>query len=420
LSEADVHAEMVTGDVYDGPRGRCALGLAPVWSARHRGEDPAVLYPRGPVSSFSDFLLLPSLRETLAQQGIVRPTEIQARTLPPLLEGTPVAAVAETGSGKTLAYVLPMLHQLKELENQGSPVERPGTPRGLVLVPGRELGEQVSKVFKSLTHTTRLRVRSVLGGTKKQQARQNVSGLLEVVVATPGRCEQLMLSGELRLDDIRMLVFDEADQLLDPGFLPVAQRVVRACPRAAQLVMFSATLPQTLEAVVNDLFGSSPLRIRTRGSNKVVASLVTENITVTKGRRFDVLGEILDQDPAAGTLLFANTRRQCAAIAEWLVESGILFVNYTGEMERVERRRNLARLREGEVSVLVTTDLGGRGLDIDRVERVINVHMPSTVDNYLHRAGRTARAGRPGLIVNLVTQRDHPLLAKLRKREEKR
>jgi len=372
------------------------------------------------VSSFSDFPLLPSLIATLSEQGLTRPLPVQAQSLSPLLEGRSLVAVSETGSGKTLAYVLPMLHQLKELETGGSAVSTAGRPRGLVLVPGRELGEQVSKVLKGLTHATRLRVRTVLGGTTKQIQRQSVSGNFEVLVATPGRLVQLLDAGQLHLDDLRMLVFDEADQMLDAGFGPVAQRVVRDSPKGVQLVMVSATLPQSLEAIITELFSRVPIRVRTHGSQRIVPTLATDNRTVVHGRRYEVLHAVLAEDPSMGTLLFCNTREQCKQVAQWLDEQRVPYAAYMGEMERVERRANLARFRDGDVSVLIATDLGGRGLDIDRVGRVVNVHLPKTIDNYLHRVGRTARAGRAGVVVNLVTERDHPLLAKLAKRESKR
>lgn len=369
--------------------------------------------------SFYDFPLLPSLLESLTEQQLTLPTEIQAQTLPALLEERPVVGVAETGSGKTLAFVLPMLHHLKGLDAPGSAVTTAGRPRGLVLVPGRELGEQVSRVFKGLTHKTRLRVRTVLGGSRKQIARQNVSGKFEILVATPGRLQQLLDTGELRLDDVRMLVFDEADQMLDAGFLPVARRILGECPRHVQLAMFSATLPQALEAVIADLYVRVPLRVRTKGSNRVVASLTTDNRTVADGRRFDVLGAVLAERPSAGTLVFANTRSQCERIAKWLDGVGIAYATYMGQMDRHERRANLARFRDGDVSVMLATDLGGRGLDIDRIERVVNAFLPQQIDNYLHRVGRTARAGRAGVVVNLVTPRDQPLLARLKKRNER-
>lgn len=364
--------------------------------------------------SFSEYALLPSLLATLAQQGLKQPTEIQALTIPPQLKGRSVVGVAETGSGKTLAYVLPVLHELKTLETEGNAVFTAGRPRGLVLVPGRELGEQVCKVFKGLTHDTRLRVRSVLGGTKKQIARQNVSGKFEVLVATPGRLVQFLDTRELLLDDVRVLVLDEADQLLDPSFLSIALRVIGECPPQMRLAMFAATLPEALDHAVGELFASEPLRVRTRGSRQGSPTLRTDNRTVSKGQRFDVLRKVLAEDRSVGTLLFANTRQQCERLADWLLAEGLPHATYMGQMESLERRTNLAAFRRGEVTLLVATDLGGRGLDIDRVDRVINVHLPHDLDNYRHRVGRTARAGRPGLVVNLVTQRDLPLLAKLK------
>ena len=370
--------------------------------------------------SFSDFNLLPSLLESLTEQHLTNPTEIQTRTVPSLVAGDSVVGVAETGSGKTLAYALPMLHRLKELENEGDPVTKSAHPRGLVLVPSRELGEQVSKVFKSLTHKTRLRVRVALGGAPKRVARKAVSGNFEVLVATPGRLTQLLDTEDVNLTDVRSITFDEADQMVDPGFLPVALRIVRACEHGVQVAMFSATLPKGLEAVVAELFDSPPLRVQTRGSQKLVATLTTQNLEVIDGRRWDLLEPLLAERPQVGTLLFVNTRDQCDRVASWLDEASITHATFRGEMDRIERRNNLRAFRKGEVAVLLATDLGGRGLDIDRVQRVVNVHLPNDIDNYLHRAGRTARAGRKGLVVNLVTARDKDLMDRIRRRERKK
>jgi ATP-dependent RNA helicase RhlE len=363
---------------------------------------------------FSEFSLLPTLLSSLAEQALTEPTDVQARTIPALLDGRSVVAVSQTGSGKTLAYVLPMLHTIKTLELGGSAVSSPGRPRGLVVVPGRELGDQVSRVFKGLTHGTRLRVRTVLGGSHKKVARRNISGNFEVLVATPGRLVQLLEIGELHLDDVRMLVFDEADQMIDHGFLPVARRVLEQCQASTQLAMFTATFARSLEAVVQPLFAEKPLIVRTQGSQNIVPTLRVENRRVVDGRRFDSLRAVFNEDATTGSLLFANTRKQCDRIADWLEKEGILFATYRGQMDRIERRTSLRRFRRGEVSVLLATDLGGRGLDIALVKRVINVHLPQNVDNYLHRVGRTARAGQAGLVINLVTERDELLLEKLK------
>ena len=365
------------------------------------------------MSTFAELSLLPSLVEGLAAQGLTTPTEIQRKTLPALLMGESVLGVAETGSGKTLAYVLPLLHQLKQLETYGEAVSEAGRPRGIVLVPGRELGEQVAGVFKSLTHQTRLRVRLALGGTAKRVSRKAVAAPHEILVASPGRLLQLVESGELRLDDVRHVVFDEADQMVDPGFLPVAGQILGACAEGAQLLFFSATLPLVLQEVLSELLPVPVRRVRTAGSGRLVAGLTVDDRAVEHGDRRTLLQAVLAEAPEAGTILFANTREQCDRLARWLDGYGVAYVLYRGEMDRIERRANLKAFRAGEVHALITTDLGGRGLDIARVERVINVHLPREVANYLHRVGRTARAGRTGTVINLVTERDAPLMEKV-------
>ena len=364
------------------------------------------------MNSFADFALLPTLQETLVEKELTSPTEIQVRTVPALLAGRYVVGVAETGSGKTLAYVLPILHRLKTLELQGNPVTVYGEPRAIVVVPTRELGEQVAKAFKPFTHTTRLRVRALLGGTTMEQAKRGLQGPFEVLVATPGRLIKMMDAGLVTLGDVRTLVLDEADQMLDHGFLPDVRRLVKACPTDRQLAMFSATVPAAVEKLIADLFAGAEV-IRSQGSHRVVPTLTTTQQLVVGGKRFPLLERLLGKKVEGGTILFTNTREQCDKLAGELEEAGWPCVIYRGEMDKVERRRNLKAFRDGEVPLLISTDLASRGLDVEHVGRVINYHLPQQRENYLHRVGRTARAGRPGLVVNFVTERDAPLISKL-------
>jgi ATP-dependent RNA helicase RhlE len=364
------------------------------------------------MSTFADFNLLPSLQATLTAEGLTRPTEIQARAIPALLSGKSVIGLSETGSGKTLAFVLPLLHRLKVMETEGNPVAEPSRPRGLVLVPTRELGEQVTRVFKPFTHTTRVRVRSALGGLKFEAVKRNVQGPFEILVATPGRMLQLMEGERILLNDVRLLVFDEADRMLDQGFLPAANRIADACPPERQMALFSATVSPAVETLMNKLFTGAEL-IRSEGSHQVVSTLKTINLAVPNGQRFPVLEELLSKKVDGGTLVFTNTRQQCDDLAELIRKSGRPCRVYRGEMDKVERRANLKAFREGEIDLLISTDLGSRGLDLDRLVRVINYHLPTDLENYVHRVGRTARAGRKGVVINLVTERDLPLVAKL-------
>lgn len=364
------------------------------------------------MNSFFDYDILPSLQSVLVEKGISTPTEIQSRALPALLSGRSIVGVSETGSGKTLAYVLPILHFLKRIENEGQPVALDSQPRAVVIVPTRELGEQVSKVFKPFTHTTRLRVRTVLGGTTFEVAKRNIRGPLEILVATPGRLVQLLERKLINLSDIRILVFDEADQMLDQGFLPDANRIASACPQNRQLALFSATISPKVQELINELFKDAEV-IRSKGSSRVVPTLLTTNRTVIEGKRFPLLEKILSKEVSGGTLIFTNTREQCDKLAELLLKAGYKCLIYRGEMNKVERRANLKLFIEGKVPLLISTDLASRGLDVEYVGRVINYHLPKELDNYIHRVGRTARAGRKGEVINLVTERDGALVSRL-------
>jgi superfamily II DNA/RNA helicase len=364
------------------------------------------------MNTFTEFGLLPTLQETLVEKQILRPTEIQARAIPPLLGGRSIVGIAETGSGKTLAYALPAMHHIKSLEITGDAITLSARPRALVVVPTRELGEQVTKAFKPFTHTTRLRVRSVLGGTTTEVAKRGLAGAFEILVATPGRLVQMLERRLVDLDDVQMLILDEADQMLDHGFLPDVTRIIQASPQKRQLALFSATVSPAVEKLIADLFSGAEV-IRSAGSHRVVPTLTTLQQLVIDGQRFPLLERLLKKKVEGGTILFTNTREQCDKLADQLAAAKIACVIYRGEMDKVERRQNLKLFREGAVDLLVSTDLASRGLDVDHVGRVINYHLPQQMENYLHRVGRTARAGRPGLVVNFVTERDAPLVSQL-------
>jgi len=279
------------------------------------------------------------------------------------------------------------------------------------VVPTRELGEQVAKAFKPFTHTTRLRVRALLGGTTMEVAKRSLQGAFEVLVATPGRLIKMMDADSSRSAMFRTLVLDEADQMLDHGFLPDVRRIVKECPAERQLAMFSATVP---------LLSRSSLRISLPGGSHPqpreppgCPDPQHHPANGRGGKRFPLLEQLLGKKVEGGTILFTNTREQCDKLADELVKAGWPCVIYRGDMDKTERRRNLKMFREGgsPPSDLYRSCL--RGLDVEHVGRVINYHMPQQMENYLHRVGRTARAGRSGLVVNFVTERDVPLMRKL-------
>ncbi len=364
------------------------------------------------MTSFSEFGLRSSLLKSLKEQSLVKPTEIQSQVIPLMMAGRSVVGVSETGSGKTLAYALPMLNLLKSMEDKGNAVTQERTPRALIMVPTRELGEQVSKVLKTLTHDTRLRVRAALGGMPLAMARKNTAAAFEILLATPARLVEMIELELIDLSDVRMLAFDEADQMMDQGFLTACNIITQACPSGIPLSLFSATVSPNVEALMNDLFAEAQV-IRTKGSGKVTKSLITKNLTVENGKRWPLFEKLLNQKVAGGTMIFTNTREQCDKVAEEMRANGYECAVYRGEMDKGDRRMNLKKFREGKIDLLVATDLGGRGLDIDNVTRVINYHLPKQMENYIHRVGRTARAGRQGVVYNLVTERDQFLINKL-------
>jgi superfamily II DNA/RNA helicase len=361
---------------------------------------------------FKDLNLIKSLKSTLNTLGFDQPTPIQARAVPLLLEGHSVVGVAQTGTGKTLAFVLPILDILKRLENDGRPITQDARPRAAVIVPSRELGEQVAKVFKMFTHETRLRVRLATGGTSLGATRKNLKGQFEVLVATPGRLQQLIDQDSVSFKDIRVLIFDEVDQMFDPSFVSDAKAIFSSCDVAPQMGLFSATVSAKVQELMGELFSHAEV-IRIKQESLVVPRLTTKLLNVKNGVRFPYLKSELDQTTKGGTLVFVNTREQCDQVASQLKEIGRECVIYRGEMDKKVRRANLKDFRDGKVSLLISTDLASRGLDVDRVSRVINYHLPRSLENYIHRVGRTARAGREGLVVNLVTERDGPLIESL-------
>ena len=364
------------------------------------------------MTSFTVFGLLPSLLKTLKSLKLVKPTEIQAQAIPLIMGGQSVVGISETGSGKTLTYVLPILHALKTLEDEKQPITNERAPRAVVVAPSRDLGEQISRVFKTLTHDTRLRVRPALGGTTLEQSRRGSADVFEVLLATPGRLLQMIERNLVDLSDVRTLVLDEADQLVDEGFLSATRAIAAACPRDIQMSLFSATISPGVQELITELFPKAEV-VRSRGSGQVTSTLHTRNLKVEDGKRWPVLEWVLKQPIDGGTILFTNTREQCDNLAKALNDAGYPCVIYRGEMDKAERRTNLKTFRDGKVKLLVSTDLAGRGLDLEHLDRVINYHLPQDMQNYLHRAGRTARAGRPGEVINLVTERDARLISQV-------
>ncbi len=339
--------------------------------------------------TFLDLGVSRPVAEALGRRGIAAPFEIQSRVLPDALAGRDVLARSRTGSGKTLAFAIPIVERL-----------RPGgaTPSALVLVPTRELARQVAEELADVAAACGLAVGLAYGGTSvRQQARG--AGRADVLVATPGRLEDLATRGLVRLEGVRILVLDEADRMLDMGFQPQVDRIVRRVPRERQTMFLSATLDGAVGNLARAYTRSPVLHEVEDGAT---APIDHRFVPVPAAGKLDALVELLERE-GGRTLVFVRTKRGADRLAAKLRARGVRAEGLHGDLPQQARERALRRFEGGSVDVLVATDVAARGLDLERIEHVVNYDPPEDDKGYVHRVGRTGRAGRSGTGTTLVT-----------------
>lgn len=355
------------------------------------------------VSSFSSLGVPANICNALTRMGIDEPFPIQIDTLPDTLAGKDVLGRGKTGSGKTLAFSIPMVARLAGELSGGRRSQ--GHPLGLVLAPTRELATQITNVMRPLAEAMNLRVTTIFGGVSQTRQVQALRDGVEIVVATPGRVEDLMGQGFLRLDAIEITVLDEADHMADLGFLPVVTRILAATPQGGQRLLFSATLDNGVNKLV-DRFLTNEVMHAVDEANSPVAQMTHH---VFEASDVDAKKKLV-YALASGTgrrILFMRTKHHAKKLAKALTDAGIPAVDLHGNLSQPARDRNLAAFSEGAVKVLVATDVAARGVHVDNVDLVIHVDPPMEHKAYLHRSGRTARAGAQGdvITVSLPTQR---------------
>ena len=332
-----------------------------------------------------------SVERTLADRGIREPFPIQSLVLPDALAGRDVLAKSPTGSGKTLAFALPIVERVAP--------DR-GRPEALVLVPTRELALQVADELRSLAAAKGLHVGLAYGGTPVVAQGKRLKGV-HVVVATPGRLQDLLERRLVSLDDVRILVLDEADRMLDMGFRPQVERIVRRLPRERQTMLFSATLDgevgELARAYTRDPSRFESAREQQRGDGTIEHDFVA----VTADGKIDTLVELLEAEDGL-SLVFVRTKRGADRLSQKLTRRGVDVVTMHGDMSQSQRERALARFRSGRATTLIATDVAARGLDLEDIGHVINFDPPEDDKGYVHRVGRTGRAGRSGRGSTLV------------------
>lgn len=363
--------------------------------------------------SFAALGLLPTLVESLARLGITEPSPVQRVAVPPILSGRSVIAVARTGSGKTLAYGAPVLQRLRLVEDTEGPVTERARPRAVVLTGTRELVEQTMKALKGAAHGPKLRVRAVAGGMTDRSTGQQLKEPVDVLVANPPRLRALLDRGLVRLDDVRVFVLDEGDTLCAPGQRGDVELLLRRAPPTCQLVLMSATLPEPIRHWATTL-PQAPVLLLSKDAHAPPERVKVRNVRVRPSERADAANDALGELPEdARGILFTNRRETADACGAALAERGHAVVVVHGGMLPDERRAALARFRAGEGRVLVTTELGGRGLHLDGLAFVLNWELPEKPSEYLHRIGRVGRQGAKGLVYNLVTDADGAMLKEI-------
>jgi superfamily II DNA/RNA helicase len=347
------------------------------------------------LSSFTTLGVPARLSTVLAGQGIETPTPIQTATLPDSLAGRDVLGRGRTGSGKTYAFLLPIVARLAD-----GPKPRPGAPRALILAPTRELVGQIEASLAPLARVAGLTTRTVFGGVGQHPQVTALRRGVDIVVACPGRLEDLIGQGHCTLDDIAVTVLDEADHMADLGFLPSVRRILGRTPKRSQRLLFSATLDKAIDSLVKQ-FLHDPVTHQADSAQSPVAEMTHHVLHVDREHRLPVL---VDLASAPGrTLLFTRTKYGAKALARQLNNSGVPTVELHGNLGQGARTRNLDAFHSGKAAALVATDIAARGIHVDDISLVVHADPPAEHKAYLHRSGRTARAGNAGTVVTMMT-----------------
>ncbi|MCU8104760.1 DEAD/DEAH box helicase [Shewanella sp. SM101] len=358
--------------------------------------------------------LLKALPATLAH-----PTRVQQLAIPAILAGRDLLALAQTGSGKTLAFGLPLLQQIllqQQTQLQGTKSVQPPNALALVLVPTRELALQVTEALQTVASqlSASLNIQLLCGGVALEDQLVELAAKPQVLVATPGRLLDLCKQAHISLDSTKHLVLDEADRLLEMGFWPDVQKLMAFMPKLKQTSLFSATLPEALDTLAGKLLVNQPLRVEAHKVNSVAGEIEEQLYLVNKGSKAQALIALLKQYQWPQVLVFISARDDADAVAKRLAKAGMKVAALHGEKEQTVRSQTLADFKANRIQVLVATDLMARGIHVDTLPVVINLDLPMSAPVYVHRIGRTARAGEKGLAISLVCHGEMATLTAIR------
>lgn len=352
--------------------------------------------------NFADLGIEQNLVETLSTLNIVTPTPVQEKSIPHVLEGKNLLAAAQTGTGKTAAFGLPIIQSVQQEKLNG-------TPKSLILVPTRELAQQVFESLSQYASQTALRIVCVYGGTSIGVQKKKLEDGADILIATPGRLLDHLFNGNVNISKTNTLVLDEADRMLDMGFWPDLQRILRRLPDEKQIMLFSATFEKRIKTIAYKLM-DSPVEIEVTPPNTTAETVTQIVYPVDKKRKRELLAYLIGSKNWQQVLVFTKTKQGSDELAKELKLDGIKAVSINGDKSQGARQRALDEFKQGKVRALIATDVAARGLDIQELEQVINFDMPFKAEDYVHRIGRTGRAGNSGLAVSLMSRDEEYLL----------
>lgn len=362
---------------------------------------------------FSSLNLDAQILRAIEEEGYTEPTPIQKLAIPHILAGSDLMAMAQTGTGKTAAFTLPLLQRLlPHANNSASPARHP--IRALILAPTRELAIQVEKSVETYSKHVQLRSTVVFGGVDIKTQKPALAKGVEVLVATPGRLLDHVESRNLLLNQVQILILDEADRMLDMGFMPDLKRILTLLPKKRQTLLFSATFSDDIKKLAHD-FLDKPATVESERRNTAAETVKQSVLMVDQDNKFDVLADLLRSRGLTQALVFTRTKLTTARLARKLDRAGIPADAIHGDKTQLERIKALDAFKEGKITALVATDVAARGLDIDQLPLVVNYELPTNAEDYVHRIGRTGRAGASGEAISLVDREEERRLVEIEK-----
>lgn len=362
------------------------------------------------MTSFDSLNILDSIKEAVKAKGYTTPSPIQAKAIPYLLDGRDLLGIAQTGTGKTAAFSLPIITNLEKNRKKVSSKRT----RVLILTPTRELATQIEANIKTYSAGLNLRTKVVFGGVGPTPQIRAIHKGLEFVIATPGRLLDLMNGNHIVFDELEVFVLDEADRMLDMGFIHDIKKIIAKLPKERQTLLFSATMPKDIEKLANSLL-NNPVKVEVTPASSTVDKIDQSVYYLTKDDKLKLLAEIAQSKDFNSMLVFTRTKHGADKVVRKLAESSIKAAAIHGNKSQNNREAALKKFKDGQIKVLVATDIAARGIDIDHISHVINFNLPEDPKSYVHRIGRTARAGREGIAISMCDQAEIELLHSIEK-----